>query len=638
MRNKFNRLMAMVLVFIGVVTVFISGCGSVPVSAKKSKSKKTKIEKKIETSKNAASAALSARLAAERECLYVYKDFDMSENHFTQKAKMYGGNSSNVKDMNENWQVNPYSGTSCIRCEQLTPYGNWGGWLFLSGYLPEGENVPRLNDGSQDGQGFDLTGADALRFYAKGENGGEVIEFFTCGFGYDGITERQNVKYPDSTKKKSTGYVTLTKEWKEYVIPLTGADMSYIVCGFGYVLDDGMNWEKDNVFYLDEIRFTGDIKSAKEAPVLLRSYDTDNVYIHNSAYSYDNALVAMAFISEGKKEEAKEIVDAFVYAVNNDRSLLTKDKESVKTMKRVRNAYSSGDISASPGWSSGARLPGWYDNNEGAYRESQYDVGSNCGNSAYVSLSLLQYYHKYGGKKYLKTACTIMDWVLENCSDGRDGFTAGFDGWTEGNPPVVYDYTYKSLEHSIDAYSCFNELYNCTKKKKYLKAAKSAKRFIESMYDEEHGYFLTGTLNDGITPTRDAIVLDTQVWTALALGDSYEPYKEALKTVEKMKTDEGGYSFCLENKNGGTWLEGSAFTALMYKKLGDETKYLETMNTLASLQLKNGLLPAATVDNLSTGIYLFTGEPWVYTTDAHIAPTAWLILAANGFNPYVLGG
>jgi hypothetical protein len=59
------------------------------------------------------------------------------------------------------------------------------------------------------------------------------------------------------------------------------------------------------------------------------------------------------------------------------------------------------------------------------------------------------------------------------------------------------------------------------------------------------------------------------------------------------------------------------------------------MNALASIQLENGLFPAATVDSLSTGMDLFDRSPWEYSTDAHIAPTAWFIMAANGFNPYV---
>ena len=128
-----------------------------------------------------------------------------------------------------------------------------------------------------------------------------------------------------------------------------------------------MNGNADNVFFLDGIRFTGEIKSAMEAPVMLRSYDTENLYIKNTAFTYDNALAAMAFLSEGKQKESKEILDALVYAVRNDRSFRpaaagTQTDEKMVSVsivpRRVRNAYAAGAINAFPGWESGARLSG----------------------------------------------------------------------------------------------------------------------------------------------------------------------------------------------------------------------------------------------------------------------------------------
>ena len=66
---------------------------------------------------------------------------------------------------------------------------------------------------------------------------------------------------------------------------------------------------------------------------------------------------------------------------------------------------------------------------------------------------------------YAVTARDIMDWVLENCQDGRDGFSAGFDGWEEADPPLVYPFSYKSIEHNIDAYAVFGALYGATDRK-----------------------------------------------------------------------------------------------------------------------------------------------------------------------------
>ena len=54
-------------------------------------------------------------------------------------------------------------------------------------------------------------------------------------------------------------------------------------------------------------------------PVLIRSYDTEKPQLSMAAYTYDNALAAMAFISSGDKDDAETILDAFVYVVEYDR-------------------------------------------------------------------------------------------------------------------------------------------------------------------------------------------------------------------------------------------------------------------------------------------------------------------------------
>lgn len=569
--------------------------------------------------------ALKNTLEEERRNIYVYRDFGDTENHYTQKALMAGMDASLVRDMNENWQENPYSGSSCIRCEQITHEGDWGGWLFLNGYLPEGSNVPELNDGTVDGQGLDLSGAERLTFFARGEKGGEQVEFFTCGFGYNSEWNVQVVPFPDSSMKRSTGVVTLTREWTQFSIDLSSADMSSIVCGFGYVLKGNVPGNREKVCYLDEIRFEGDFSSGTDRRFLLRSYDTDNIYIQNAAFSYDNALTAMAFLSAGYKEEAEMILDAFVYAAENDRY----------KPDRIRNAYAAGDITAFPGWGGAARLPGWYDRINKQWYEDRYQTGSNVGNTSYVALSLLQYDALYSSERYLNTAGKLMDWVIDNCSGEGDGFTAGYDGWPEGGSDTTYLFTYKSIEHNIDAFAAFSRLYERTGEQKYWDAADSALRFVQSMYDEEKCLFYTGTLDDGITANTENTVLDAQVWACLALGEEFSPYEASLKVVEEMKTDEGGYPFCLTNANGGWWAEGTAYTALMYRLRGDEGKALSALAALESIQKENGLFPAATTEHLSTGFGLFDGTPWEYGTADHLAPTAWFIMAIQGFNPYV---
>ena len=584
-----------------------------------------------QTSKDAAVAYLKARQDDGADVLYVYRDFSLADNHFTQKAKIDDGNSDYIYDMNENWQGDPYSGDSAIEVRVKTAGQSWGGWLFLNGYLPKGETQPKLNFGEVQGTGLDLSGASKLTFMAKGAKGGETVEFFTAGLGYDGETNAPTEAYPDSSPKVTLGFIQLTDQWQQYTISLGSADLSSIGCGFGFVLSGNTSGDAESVFYLDDIRFEGSIASLQDKPRLIKSYETDtrrdpdDLYIQNAAFSYDNALAALAFISDGKQDEAKRVLDAFAFAVANDRF----------QPDRVRNAYSYGDISPFPGWQGGTRLPGWYDMEKKAYLEDQYQVGSNVGNTSYVALALLQYYKKYGGEEYLALAEKIMGWVLENCTDGTPGFTAGYDGWPEGDGSALYTYTYKSTEHNIDAYAAFKQLYALTGDARYQKAAESAKAFIISMYDPAQGYFYTGTGNDGITPNKENRVLDAQVWSRLALGSAdFAPYQAALESALAMRTAQGGYPFHAANSSGGWWPEGTAFTALTLRQAGMSAEAKSAMDTLQAIQLPEGGFPAATVKELTTGFDLFTGKPWTYKDIPHIAPVAWYVMAVNDFNPY----
>jgi hypothetical protein len=582
-------------------------------------------------SKDAAIAYLKKTLDESIYPLYVYKDFSDSANRFTQKAKIDDGHSDYVSDMNENWQEDPYSGSSAIEARVKTAGFSWGGWLFVNGYLPKGEEIPHLSFGEVPDAGLDLSGATELVFEAKGAQGGEIVEFFTAGLGYDGETDMRIATYADSNAKISLGFVTLTDQWSTYRIDLTDANLSSIGCGFGFVLSGVQSGDAESVFYLDDIRFEGPISQLEQAPAFLKSYETDTsqdpdqIYIQNAAFSYDNALVAMAFLSDGQQAEAAQILDAFVFAIENDRYL----------PGRVRNAYVYGDIRPFPGWESGARLPGWFDTEQDKYYEDQYQVGSNVGNTSFVAMAMLQYDKIYGEAHYRESAQMIMDWVIDNCSDDTPGFMAGYDGWPEGDTPMIVTHTYKSTEHNIDAYAVFKQLYILTGEEKYRLASESALKFIESMYDQEKGTFYTGTGTDGVTPSKENIVLDAQVWTLLSLGnENFVPYKNALSTALSMKTGEGGYPFHAENTNGGWWPEGTAFTALALRQNGMDVEAQSALDAMIKIQTENGAFPAASVKQLSTGFLLFTGEPWTYRNIPHIAPVAWYVMAVNGFNPY----
>ncbi len=103
---------------------------------------------------------------------------------------------------------------------------------------------PPNNWGNVDG-GYDLSKANRITFWAKGEKGGERIE--ECKIG--GLMG----EYSDSDSA-GIGPVILTDKWKQYVIDLKGKDLSYISGGFAWSLNVDVNPD-GAVFYLDDIKY-----------------------------------------------------------------------------------------------------------------------------------------------------------------------------------------------------------------------------------------------------------------------------------------------------------------------------------------------------------------------------------------------
>lgn len=187
--------------------------------------------------------------AEESNSLYVYQDFGSAENNFNMKAMMSAsGYEDLVIPMNEEWDKDPYSGETCIRCQVNTQPDTWGGWMFLTGMLVEGQKYLVFNDAATPGQGLDLTGMHELRFRARGQNGGEHVEFICFGFGEGG-----SLAYPDTADKVSEKF-DLTADWQEYVLSWDETDLTNIICGFGFACAGG-DAAAENIFYLDDIRY-----------------------------------------------------------------------------------------------------------------------------------------------------------------------------------------------------------------------------------------------------------------------------------------------------------------------------------------------------------------------------------------------
>lgn len=561
----------------------------------------------------------------------VYTDLNAAGNHFLVRAKMGApGEENAIPPMDEASTENPRSGATCIKATFKPGFVGWGGWYFMNGVLKD--NAPAENWGDEPNAGINLKGATKLTFWARGEKGGEVVQFFALGVGRDPFTGHPIKPHPDSSPRVSTGWITLTREWRQYTINLKGRDLSYVLGGFGWVTEAGVNSFRSITFYIDDIQYD---KARLNEPRFLVSYETIrskedfDVVMSNVAFTYDNALALLAFLAAGEDKRAKLIADALVYAQEHDR--FYKDG-------RLRNAYQGGDLTLPPGWAphgriGTVRIPGYYDLKKNQWFEDRVQVGTYAGNVAWAMLALLAYYEMKGGDTYLKAAIRMGEWVEKNCRDtrGAGGYTAGFEGW-EPNPVKLM---YKSTEHNIDLYAAFQRLYLVTKDEKWRKRAEHAKKFVLAMWDSAEGKFWTGTVEDGVKINKEVIPLDVQAWALLSLREESKPYWKALKFAESHHRVGKGFDF--NQDRDGIWFEGTAQMALAYHFTGQKEKWQTLVSFLKSAQLPSGGLPAANKDGLTTGFYLHDGKPWLYFRRAHVGATAWLILAEKGVNPFWMG-
>lgn len=169
---------------------------------------------------------------------YVYADANSLDNHFIPSGWMPATAAKDLK-LNVNWENYSFSGSSCIRTE----YTNNSGTRWAGIYWQQ----PANNWGTVPGAGFNLQNAAKLTFWARGEQGGEVINEFKIG----GIASGEHI----DSDSASIGPVQLTKEWVKYEIDLRGRDLSYIVGGFCWATNIDVNNPEGIIFYLDEIKY-----------------------------------------------------------------------------------------------------------------------------------------------------------------------------------------------------------------------------------------------------------------------------------------------------------------------------------------------------------------------------------------------
>lgn len=130
----------------------------------------------------------------------------------------------------------PHGGKYCQKWTYTLKAGQKQGWAGVYWQYPAN------NWGSK--KGYDLTGYKKLSFWIRGDKGGEVVNIKIGGI---------KGGFPD-TFSKELGAIKLSTAWKQYVIDLSGRDLSNIAGGFCWTADSGSD-PKGCAFYLDDITY-----------------------------------------------------------------------------------------------------------------------------------------------------------------------------------------------------------------------------------------------------------------------------------------------------------------------------------------------------------------------------------------------
>jgi mannose/cellobiose epimerase-like protein (N-acyl-D-glucosamine 2-epimerase family) len=528
---------------------------------------------------------------------YVYRDKNAPINHYIPSAWM--GDVGDVT-FEDNWTSNPHSGESCIKLTYSAIGSSGQNWAGIYWQYPEGNWGNDL--------GYNLTGATAFSFWARGEIGNEQGEFKIGGINRPPY-HNPALPYQDSFGPLTTDVVTLTNTWEKYTIDLTDVNLSNVIGGFCWVTNKPDN-PSGCTIYLDDIMYEN-----RNQLRFLGSYEStptvDNDYM---AWTYDNALALLAFTARDNttdRERTRILADSFLYVQNHDQTF---------SDGRVRDGYWATDIKNPSGENSSIKSP-----------------GSGTGNMAWTIIALLRYYEVTKNETYLTGAKRLGNWIYDNCNDPR-----GVGGYTGGYEDKNVDWElekieWKSTEHNIDVYVAFMKLYEDTGNSTWREKAQHAKKFIEAMWDEEEGHFWTGTLNDGETINKDCLPEDVNTWGLMVLGNLSQygrgiTWVENICLVDPCPSGCGFKGFDFNDDKDGVWFEGTAHMSIAYQIKNETSKSDDFINEIRSAQTANNSNGKGVVAACHDGVT--TGFGWGYPNALHIGATSWYIFAERNLNPY----
>jgi len=316
----------------------------------------------------------------------------------------------------------------------------------------------------------------------------------------------------------------------------------------------------------------------------------------NQAHTFNNAVVAMAFLLKGEKERSERILDYYAQATHRENGV--KSKQNFFYRGEPRGFYQSVRLNA--------------DGKGPAY----HDAGSGdrwMGDMAWLLMAYKYHEQRYGPGRYEEIVRLLLELLIafyRQAADGEGGYVQ--HGWRNGDAYRHEDHGHP--EGNIDCYAAFML---CER----------------PVYAEKVRSWLERTLRGRELP------LDLYSWRVLAFGSEaahlldipeYDP--RFRKTVVVNGGQAAGFFHAPDAGVTNIWLDGTAHMACGYLHYGDWYRGAFYANQLDAF-IKERRIGGMPVHVLPYTANRQGGYEWVPLEKGFISVGAWYLFAKNGFNP-----
>ncbi|HBG26785.1 MAG: hypothetical protein A2Y10_05505 [Planctomycetes bacterium GWF2_41_51] len=414
------------------------------------------------------------------------------------------------------------------------------------------------------------------------------LNFAVSGAG-KGTVSIKNVKF-GSADEKST-------------FPLIGPvlDPNRELPGFGFEQRRNEKLLPEDKLVLEYLKQVQDAGSKEKQ--LLPSMGLEDI----EAQTFNNSLVAMAFMLHNEKERAERILNLYANAIDENNTDIA-----------LQNFYYNGEARGFFQWVAIRDCNGPSDgelHTGNCKAKAWHHIGKAdrwMGDMVWLMFAYKFYEKEYNSNKYDEITSLIKNLLVSWYKDDLAGGGYIQHGWRKGDSRLHEDGGHH--EGNIDAYALFKLTGD-------LQIAEKIKQWLDLQFKD-----------------KKDLPLDLYTWRVLAYGTNPElldipdydlRFRKTLTFNGKKVTGFYHYpDFEIEN----IWLDGTGHIACAYIAYGDKLRGYFYAN-----QLDNFLIEK-TINNVNVKTLPYTanktgGYEWVDSNKGFISVCAWYIIAKNKFNP-----